>query len=352
MGRHLSRLGKVVLFGSGETTAAGRRIHEQVLSTLKLPIKVAILETPAGFEPNSDRVAQKVADFVRVRLQNFKPEVSVIPARSRHPPFSTDDAKLLAPMLEANYVFAGPGSPTYMARHMAGSLALSYLVGRHRRGAAVALASAAAIAISSKCLPVYEIFKAGHDLHWVDGLDFFNPFGLELAIVTHWDNQEGGAEVDTRHCFMGRTRMEALRGLLPRSTVVLGVDEATGLVFDFQAESCQVLGSGGVTILSAGSEESFGSGSTIPMQRLGPYHAPEEEGGCGPYVQMIGEEPETEGEVPQEVLALVQRREELRRARSYAEADVIRQQAAELGYEIEDTRDGARLRKKTGQRAA
>jgi len=50
-------------------------------------------------------------------------------------------------------------------------------------------ASAAAIAVSRHALPVYEIFKVGEDLHWKLGLDLFGQYGLDLTIVTQWNNR-------------------------------------------------------------------------------------------------------------------------------------------------------------------
>ena len=73
--------GVVALFGSGETSPFGGGIYEMLARRLKLPLPISILETPAGFELNSAQVAGKVADFIRVRLQNYRPEVQVIPAR-------------------------------------------------------------------------------------------------------------------------------------------------------------------------------------------------------------------------------------------------------------------------------
>jgi hypothetical protein len=63
--------GLVVLFGSGETSASGRRVFHRLFSSLTHPIRLAILETPAGFELNSAWVAGQVADFLEKRLQNF-----------------------------------------------------------------------------------------------------------------------------------------------------------------------------------------------------------------------------------------------------------------------------------------
>jgi len=53
-------------------------------------------------------------------------------------------------------------------------------------------ASAAALTIGRFTLPVYEIYKVGQDIHWVDGLDILSQFGLHLVVVPHWNNAEGG----------------------------------------------------------------------------------------------------------------------------------------------------------------
>jgi len=64
---------------------------ERVSAELKAPIRAAILESPAGLQPNSALVAQKVADFVRSRLRNFSPLISVMPAGRKESAFSPAD---------------------------------------------------------------------------------------------------------------------------------------------------------------------------------------------------------------------------------------------------------------------
>ncbi len=339
------RLGTVVLFGSGETSPSGRAIHQRLASELEPPIQAAVLETPAGFQPNTALVAGKVADFLRDCFRQLSPQVSVVPARRRDGHLSTSNPDVLAPMLEANYIFLGPGSPTYMARHMEGTLALEYMVGRHRQGASIALASAAAIAMGCCTLPVYEIFKAGLDPYWAPGLDFFGAFGLNLAIITHWNNKEGGAELDTSHCYMGKARMAGLRQMLPPATVIMGIDEHTGLVFDFQVQQCSIMGAGSVTILTPHSEEVYGRRAIFPFHKLGAYHPPPPVPGIGPPVKRrreTVEEPVVEP--PPEVMELIQKREAARMARDWALADSLRQQIAALGFHLQDTRQGPRWR--------
>jgi len=156
-----ARPGPVVLMGSGETSPSGRRVYDWLLRQLPQPVRLAVLETPAGFQPNTALVAQEVADFLAKRLQNFRPAVVVVPARRRGAGLGTDNPEILAPLLHAEGIFLGPGSPTYAVRHLADSLAWHYLLARHRLGTALIMASAATVAVSAHALPVYEIGGRG-----------------------------------------------------------------------------------------------------------------------------------------------------------------------------------------------
>jgi hypothetical protein len=338
--------GPVALFGSGEIAPAGRRVHEMLFQRLDPPIRVAILETPAGFQPNSAWVAGRLAEFVEQSLQNFSPQVAVVPARRRDGPHSTDDPDLAAPLLTANYVFAGPGSPTYAIRHLAGTWTWHLMLARQRRGAVLALASAFAIATGTHALPVYEIYKVGEDPHWVPGLDLLRSYGLELAVATHWDNREGGANLDTSHAFMGVERMRRLEGLLPPSTTLLGIDEHTAVVLDFAQGTAQVMGLGGVTVCQVGEEHAFPDGATFPLEVLGQIRIPAlDEGLPAEVVEAVLEAEKAQQALPPEVAALIEEREAARRAQDWARADALREQLAHTGYVIEDTPEGPRWRR-------
>src|SRR6266704_3482829 len=115
-------------------------------------------------------------------------------------------------------------------------LAWHAILARHRLGAPLILASAAAIAASAHALPVYEIYKVGEDLGWKTGLNLLGAFGRNVAIVPHWNNHEGGEELDTSHSFMGQDRFERLLELLPPDVDVVGIDEHTALMLDFAAD--------------------------------------------------------------------------------------------------------------------
>jgi hypothetical protein len=338
--------GPVALFGSGETAPAGRRVHEMLFQHLHRPIDVAVLEIPAGFQPNSAWVAGRLAEFIEQRLRNFGPRVTAVPARRRDGPHGSDDPERVAPLLTADYVFAGPGSPTYTVRHLADTWAWHVIRVRQRRGTILALASAAAIAVGAYTLPVYEIYKAGADLHWVDGLDLFGPYGLELAVVTHWDNREGGAHLDTRCGFMGVERMRQLEGLLPPSATLLGIDEHTAVILDFAQGTGRVMGRGGATIHRRGREQVLTSGESFPLEVLGMVRIPALDEGVPPEtVAAVLAAEKAAQTLPPEVAALIEEREAARGAGDWARADVLREQVARLGYVIEDTPQGPHWRR-------
>ena len=338
------RAGLVALFGSGETSSSGRKVYEWVFSRLASPIRVALLETPAGFQPNSALVSQKVASFLEERLQNYRPETVVVPARRRGTDASPDDPLILAPMLGANVIFAGPGSPSYAARQLDGSLAWDYLRAKQRLGSAVLLASAATVAAGVNCLPVYEIYKVGEDLHWRRGLDLFGPYGLSLTFVPHWDNNEGGAELDTSRCFMGVNRFRKLVELLPPDSTIVGIDEHTALVVDLEEGGCRVIGRGGVTLLRGRQEARFSGGLGFPADRLGPFRLPASEDGIpddvwGAVLQERG--PALDLAAPStEVVDLLRARSEARDLRDWRGADALRSRIESMGWRVVDTPDG------------
>lgn len=339
--------GSVVFFGSGETSPSGQRIFDRLFRRLPPSPKVALLETPAGFELNSPQVAGRVKDFLGHHLQNYNPQLSIVPARKRGTPFSPNAPWLVAPLLESDLVFMGPGSPTYAVSQLRDSLAWHFLVARHRLGACLALASAATIAFGAHALPVYEIYKVGEELHWKEGLDFFGPYGLNLVFVPHWNNADGGEELDTSRCYMGVARFEPLLGMLPKEAVIVGIDEHTGLLIDLAAGTCQVIGSEGVTLIREGREQHYTSEQVFSLSDLGPFHLPAPAEGlpAGLWQEVLAAHLQAE-EVPQptpKVLALLAARDEARASKDWQAADSLRRRIKSLGWQVIDTPSGSRL---------
>jgi hypothetical protein len=339
------RPGPIVLLGSGETAAIGGRVFESLGRALPDGFRATVLETPAGFELNSERVAARIAAFAQLRLNNYGAHVDIARGRRRGVALSPDDPDVTAPLLRADLIFAGPGSPTYAARQLAGSLAWDRIRARHALGAALVFASAAAIAVGRYVLPVYEIYKAGHDLYWQAGLDLFAPYGLKLAILSHWNNSEGGADLDTSRCFVGKERFDGLMQMLPSDVTVTGIDEHTAVTLDTVAGQAQVMGQGRITILREQRETSFGDGESFDLRVLGSFQR----------ADLLAQLPQPvvdealavldtpRDKAPEEVLALASARQGARSARDWAVADQLRERIEALGWQVQDTPDGPAL---------
>lgn len=342
--------GPIVLFGSGETSPSGRRIFEQLFKLLPDDPKISLLETPAGFELNSDQVAGRIADFLSHHLQNYQPEISIIPARKRGTDFSPDDEKIAAPLLKADMIFAGPGSPTYAVKQLNNSLVWHYLLSRHRLGAALAFSSASVIALSTLALPVYEIYKVGEDFHWKPGLDFFAPYGLPFVFIPHWNNNDGGDELDTSRCFMGQARFEPMLEMLPGDQIVVGIDEHTALWIDCSKQCCQVTGLGTVTILQEGQKQILTKGDTLPFSDLMDCGDLDPTDGIPDEIweiaqNALNEESNGEPAPQQQVLDLLEQRQSARERKDWGVADDLRDRITALGWEVLDTPDGPVVKK-------
>jgi len=342
--------GLIVMFGSGEAAPTSHKVYDWLLKKIPQPVRVAILETPAGFQLNSAIVAEKIGDYLTHHLQNYHPEVSVIPARKKDTPFSPDDEEIVRTMLASNVMLMGPGSPTYAYRNLKNTLAWNTLLAKHRQGSALVLASAAVITAGKYLLPIYEIYKAGEDLHWREGLDLFGPYGLSLVFVSHLNNREGGDEFDTSYCYMGQERFDKLYAMLPSDVNIVGIDEHTALIFNLNEGNCSVIGNGTVTLIRHGQQTRYKDGETFSITELGDYNKIDTREGIPPDVwetvlEALGKEREVANLSPTEqVLALIHDRERARTSGDWNSADLLRRQIQEMGWQVNDTEDGPEIK--------
>ncbi len=342
-------LGQIAFLGSGETSRAGGAIFESLVRSLSERPRVAVLETPAGFELNSNQVAGRVAEFLGSRLHNYNPVIDVIPARKRGTAFSPDDPELLQPLASANLIFMGPGSPTYAIRQLQGSLAWDLIRVRHRQGAALAFASSATIAVGAWSLPVYEIYKVGEDVHSVRGLDLFRDFGMHLSFIPHWNNAEGGDDVDTSRCFVGMERFAVWCQSLPPENTTVGLDEHTGLILDFDRRLGLVNGVSSVSLVRDCDPRIYPAGASFPLSELGSFTPPAQpHAGIASRAWMMASSASqaADAQPGADVLALVNRRRRARSESNWAESDRLREQIAALGWNVQDTNDGQQLVKR------
>ncbi len=265
--------GTVALLGSGELSATMVETHKKLLSRCGSQRKALFLDTPAGFQENVDLIARRAVEYFKQQVRREMVVASFKSADSAASPQANNTYNLLG---EAGFVLVGPGSPTYTVNHLKETPIPTLLNAMISRGGCLVAASAAALTVGSHTLPVYEIYKVGSPLHWVEGLNILGRLGLEMVVIPHWNNAEGGNH-DTRFCYMGEKRFHKLEECLPPGSTILGLDEHTALVLDFSTGKATVEGLGRVTIRRDGLEETLKQSESVSFERLlgkftGPLH--------------------------------------------------------------------------------
>jgi hypothetical protein len=179
-----------------------------------------------------------------------------------------DETRQAAGIRAADWVFAGPGSPSYALAHWQAGPVAAGLRDRVLAGDGLTvLASAAAATAGRFTVPVYEIYKAGGAPRWLAGLDLLGALGLNVALIPHYDNAEGG-RYDTRHCYLGERRLAVMERDLPADAAVLGVDEHTAVLIDRRTDEVEIRGRGGVTVRRSGDSVVLPSGTRLSVPEL------------------------------------------------------------------------------------
>ena len=256
----------LVIMGSGETSPTMVTIHKALRARLGPGSPSAILlDTPYAFQENAgDISARSQAYFAR----SVGLKVTVVSDADRPAAENPAAPGALAAIRSSDWVFAGPGSPSYLLNRWRGGAVAEALRDRIAAGTGMTvIASAAAAATGLVAVPVYEIYKVGADPHWLDGLDLFGVLGLKVAVIPHYDNAEGGTH-DTRFCYLGERRLAMLERELPANAAVLGVDEHTALILDLVTQEAEVVGRGGATVRKAGLSTVLPAGSRITLPDL------------------------------------------------------------------------------------
>ncbi len=250
----------LAIMGSGETSPTMVTVHKALVARLGARPDAVLLDTPYAFQENAaDISARAVAYFA----SSVGLDVTVLASAA-----ATDPGRDAARVRTADWVFAGPGSPTYaLSRWRDIPLGLA-LRERVATGTGVTiLASAAAATAGIAAVPVYELYKVGAAPFWLDGLDLLAALGLRVAVIPHYDNAEGGTH-DTRYCYLGERRLAAMERDLPADAAVLGVDEHTAVVLDLIAETAEVRGRGGLTIRKNGESTVVRAPAVLPIADL------------------------------------------------------------------------------------
>ena len=258
----------LTIMGSGETAPTMVSTHRKLTSLLSKPVKAVLLDTPYGFQENAPELATRAVEYFHTSVNIDITVAGLVRLHDTH--IAADPVLVergLRAVSDADYLFAGPGSPTYALRQWSGSTVAQSIINKLQNGGIVTFASAAALTLGKVTVPVYEVYKVGQDVQRLEGLDILSAIGINAAVIPHYDNAEG-ANHDTRFCYLGEARLRMFEDLLDADTYVLGVDEHTGLIIDIDAQTATVVGNGTVTLRLREQSFTYESGFTLPLGTL------------------------------------------------------------------------------------
>ena len=259
----------LVIMGSGETAPTMKVPHRRVFERIEANGERAVpvmLDTPFGFQENAPILAAATTKYFSDAVSK---DVAVAGLGRTDSGDSAAIEAALTRVRDANWVFAGPGSPTFALRQWQ-STGLRDLLAEKLRpvadggGGALVFSSAAALTLGCVTVPVYEIYKVGMDPWWEPGLNVLAEIGINAAVIPHYDNQEGGNH-DTSFCYLGERRLAMLEPELPDGAFVVGLDEHTGVIMDLDADTAEIVGKGGLTLRRQGVSIRHESGTTISL---------------------------------------------------------------------------------------
>jgi hypothetical protein len=244
-----------------------RVVFDRIAAATGGKVDAVLIDTPFGFQENAPVLATKTAEYF-MDIANRHVEVAGLGRTDSGDVVVIETA--IARVRAADWVFAGPGSPTFALEQWRDTVLPDTLADKLRPGGpggAVVFSSAAALTLGRATVPVYEIYKAGRDPFWIDGLDLLTPLGLPVAVIPHYDNSDGGNH-DTSKCFLGERRLRMMEADLDDDVFVLGIDEHTGLIIDLDAGTADIMGRGGVTVRRDGASVRFEAGTTVTLEVL------------------------------------------------------------------------------------
>ena len=131
--------------GSGETAPTMVKAHRQVFDRLGLAApRAVLLDTPYGFQANADIISDRAVEYFR-RRSVAAVEVAQLPRTDTGDTVAIEQA--LARIRSADWLFTGPGSPSFALRQWAGTPVPDLLAEKIRSGGALVFSSAAALTL-------------------------------------------------------------------------------------------------------------------------------------------------------------------------------------------------------------
>jgi cyanophycinase-like exopeptidase len=259
--------------GSGEITPNMVKVHRKIISDLEESfqaherINAVSFATPYAFQENVLELSEKIATYFKISLNIDVRPVDILGDFLNGDYLNENQDELIRQAGKANFLFAGPGSPSFAVSRWKNGQFPNVLKDKLLNGGAIVFSSAAALTLGHFTVPVYEIYKVGAKPSWLKGLNVLEAIGIKAAVIPHFNNAEGGSH-DTRYCYLGQKRLNYLKSQMDQDTLILGIDEHTAVIFDIDNETFEVYGLGNFTVETLNDRRVFNSGYKGELELL------------------------------------------------------------------------------------
>ena len=323
----------ITLFGSGETSPHMAKLYRDLINNFGSKVNNNfLLDTPFGFQENHTILSDKIIRYFSEKV-NLKIDSINFPDNNSH------NKNIDENIINSDFIFSGPGSPTYALKIWKKYGVDSLLKSKINNGGIIAFSSAAALTFGSHVIPVYEIYKVGEKPKLIPGLNLLNFLHKETLVVPHFNNKEGG-DHDTSHCFIGKKRFDNL--IKNRDILVIGIEEHTSITFNLNNSSIKVDGKGKVFLKSPKGVIEINSGETLGINEINSNYTPLTE------TKVISNNKSKEKEdkkVNIDIDLLVDIRDKVRLKKLWDISDQVRDLLISNNIEIEDNSDGSKWKR-------
>jgi cyanophycinase len=234
--------GPVALIGAGEFLPAMSAFDRGLLDATGCP-RPRVVVIPTASYPDGEETFQRWAEMGVAHFSDLGAEVEPLFVRDRA---AANDPAAAQAVGEADLVYLSGGKPGYLVGVLAGTELERALGDAHRRGAVLAGCSAGAMALAAHSFD-FRLRVLPFMVKWRHGLGFVPG----ASVLPHYDAWP-----------------EPLAALValqsPRGTVVIGLDEGTGIVG--RDGSWQVHGRSRVTLWRGRHRERFRDGEDFRLQ--------------------------------------------------------------------------------------
>ena len=126
----------LALMGSGETAPTMVSTHRSLVARLGGTVNATVIDTPYGFQENAPELAERAVTYFS-RSVNIDVTIAGLTRMSGDGLDPVSVERGLRHLAGANWVFAGPGSPTYALRQWRGTAVHDLLAEKLRTGGVV-----------------------------------------------------------------------------------------------------------------------------------------------------------------------------------------------------------------------